>query len=358
MGNMTVSPTQLESYKPASHAGKNFPSNDNWYSKSIESLESGAAGWTPIQLSPTLNMAELEASAKGIPGWTTLAIKQGDKFTIINKGDDGKLSIATDPNGYQPMNEAAHIPGIRSALLNGHASAWKHETEAASKRSVADLNGEIKSLCADRDVIDKDLKALGGAKSSKQFLGSQVGLLTSMRKDLDTRISRLEELRDAAELKDATPATKAVASETVEQKTPSVTTAELGPEPFSESRHQLETLGAWVKKATDLVCRSMGKQAKLDTPEGSKAYQNARNELEAAYASDVRPTLGQGVARARSAPDSDFGIRFNALHDDLGVIRDQLKDLDKAANGEIDKPKPTVKVEQSADVDVDPLFQP
>jgi hypothetical protein len=365
MSNMAVTSFQLDSYTPKSHPVQKFPSGDNWYKENVNSLESGK-GWRKlvigVDLSTTLNLAELQKSADGPPGWTSLAIKQGGKVTVVNKNAAGTLEIANGPDGYEPMNEAAHIPGIRSSLVSSHATAWLRETAAGGDRSVADLNKEIASLRADHDVINSDLQTLEKAKSSKKFLGTQTGLLNSMRKDLEIRIERLEGLRNAAKAREAQAAWQSApdtrATEPPVAGTPPQTPAVAEPDIFVQPvdhgpampvNHE-KAIGAWLDKASDLVIayQSKDEQAKLKMPEGREAYQNARSELDEAYARDIPESLVQEVMvklanEESGAPSGAAPTTSSKLGSDLAYMQLELEKIDAIAKPGLNTGKPAVK---------------
>jgi hypothetical protein len=119
---MKIESSSLQNYTPTTHTRQKFPAGQNWYKANVDSLAAGTGGWKKIDLSPTLNLEELQKSADGPPGWKYLAVKQSGKTTIVCKNAAGKLEIAKGPDGYEPMSGPAHIPEIRAQLASGRAT--------------------------------------------------------------------------------------------------------------------------------------------------------------------------------------------------------------------------------------------
>ena len=330
---MKIESSSLQNYTPTTHTRQKFPAGQNWYKQNVDSLAAGTGGWKKIDLSPTLNLEELQKSADGPPGWKYLAIKQSGKTTIVCKNAAGKLEISKETDGYEPMSGPAHIPEIRAQLASGRATAWRRNAATTGQKSADEMDKQIDSLRKDVDVLDKDIAAYHtAAKSARKFLNTQVHTLTEMRNDVRSRIERLETLRDAARAREK-PAAQEIAPtaqlaapiERVELKAPAKPAAPLHlhePDLFHESdvsADRASAIKSYLDSASDFVVTYLSEKAReaLSTPGGQTAYRQARSTLQTTHASLQLKKSDAGLPHAMTA--------------DLNFIESELKELDAVA---------------------------
>jgi outer membrane murein-binding lipoprotein Lpp len=326
---MKIDAASLQNYTPATHTKQSFPAGENWYKENVDSLASGKSGWRKIDLSPTLNLEELQKSADEPPGWKYLAIKQNGKITIVSKNATGKLEIAKGSDGFEPMSGPAHLPEIRAQLASGRATAWQREVASAAQKSTDELDNEIESLRKDVDVLDKDITAYqAAAKSPRRFLNSQIDTLSAIRKELASRIERLEVLRDAARAREkpapeeiappTSAAQRAVSTCEVAAKTPAASAVPLQkhepdifPVPDFKAEREKE-VKSYLDSASDLLLSH-----DLRTTKGQAEYKLARESLKEIYASLALHKPGASLSSPVTA--------------DLKYVEAELKELDAIA---------------------------